>query len=111
MDEARLAEAMKALASETRLRILALLGRHPLCAGGIARKAGISPSAASQHLRVLRAAGLVDDCRRGNHVHYSLVEKRLREMEEALEGLLRISVETSCERPDEECDDLNRNGG
>ena len=111
MDEARLAEAMKALASATRLRILALLGRHPLCAGGIARKAGISPSAASQHLRVLRAVGLVEDCRRGNHVHYSLVEERLREMEAALEGLLRIGEEPPCERPDEECDGLNRNGG
>jgi DNA-binding transcriptional ArsR family regulator len=111
MDEARLADAMKALASATRLRILAMLCRHPLCAGGIARKAGISPSAASQHLRVLRAAGLVDDCRRGNHVHYSLVEERLREMEAALEGLLQLGEEPPCERPGKECDDLNRNGG
>jgi DNA-binding transcriptional ArsR family regulator len=107
MDQERLADAMKALASETRLRILALLGRHPLCAGAIARKTGISPSAASQHLRVLRATGLVEDCRRGNHVHYSLVEERLGEMEAALESLLRISEEPPCERPCEECDDPN----
>ncbi|MFO7949838.1 MAG: metalloregulator ArsR/SmtB family transcription factor [Candidatus Fermentibacteraceae bacterium] len=106
MDEARLADAMKALASETRLRILALLGRHPLCAGGIARKAGISPSAASQHLRILRSAGLVEDCRCGSHVHYSLVKERLREMEAGLETLLRIREEAPCRKPDGECESM-----
>ncbi|MFO8184245.1 MAG: metalloregulator ArsR/SmtB family transcription factor [Candidatus Aegiribacteria sp.] len=107
MDEARLADVMKALASETRLRMLALLGRHPLCAGAIARKTGISPSAASQHLRILRSAGLVDDTRRGSHVHYSLDKERLREMEAALETLLRFGEDTPCRRPEGECDSMD----
>ena len=47
------------------------------CVGALARQLGVSQSAVSQHLAVLRAAGLVADERRGYFVHYRLDRERL----------------------------------
>ena len=44
----------------------------PLCVNALAHKLGVTQSAVSQHLRVLRQAGLVRGTRRGNFMHYSL---------------------------------------
>jgi len=68
-------ETLKALAVDTRLRILLLLKENPLCVNAIARRLGVTQSAVSQHLRVLRAARLVQDHREGAFVHYSLNEE------------------------------------
>jgi DNA-binding transcriptional ArsR family regulator len=48
-----------ALADPTRRHIVEMLARGPMAAGEIARRFTISPSAVSQHLRILRAARLV----------------------------------------------------
>ena len=49
---------LKALSDETRLSIVAILLNHDICAGAIARRLGISDAAVSQHMKVLREAGL-----------------------------------------------------
>ena len=86
MDEIdTLAETFKALADPTRLRLVKLLservpgelepdecGGGPLCVNALAHKLGITQSAVSQHLRILRQARLVKGERRGAFVHYSL---------------------------------------
>lgn len=63
-----------ALSDPTRLKILKLLGAPPksnaFCVMAIANILGISQSAVSQHLRVLKAANLVRGKRRGYRVHY-----------------------------------------
>jgi DNA-binding transcriptional ArsR family regulator len=48
-----------ALADPTRRHIVEMLARGPLAAGEIARRFTISPSAISQHLKILRTARLV----------------------------------------------------
>lgn len=48
-----------ALADPTRRSIVEILARGPLAAGEIARRFTSSPSAVSQHLKVLRTARLV----------------------------------------------------
>jgi DNA-binding transcriptional ArsR family regulator len=81
----QLAEIFKALSDPTRLRLVRLLGERvpgevepdecgggPLCVNALAHKLGITQSAVSQHLRVLRQARLVKGERRGAFVHYSL---------------------------------------
>jgi DNA-binding transcriptional ArsR family regulator len=81
MDEIEeLAEVFKALSDPTRLRLVKLLGDHEgaLCVNALARMLGVTPSAVSQHLRVLRQAGLVDGKRMGSFVHYSLDQEQLR---------------------------------
>ncbi len=64
----------KVLADPTRLKLLKLLAQqketHTLCVNELAYLLGITQSAVSQHLRVLRAAGLVKGKRRGYRIHY-----------------------------------------
>lgn len=67
----------EALASTTRRKILALLGEGEMAAGAIAERFDISKPAVSQHLSVLENAGLVERERRGQFVHYRLVEENL----------------------------------
>jgi len=85
MDEIEeLAEIFKALSDPTRLRLVKLLsecspGRceGAFCVNALAHRVGVTQSAVSQHLRVLRQAGLVRGKRCGWFVHYSLDLDRL----------------------------------
>ena len=65
-------ELFKALADETRLRILNLLCRRELCVCQIVEVLEIGQSKASRHLAHLRHAGLVTDRREGLWMYYSL---------------------------------------
>lgn len=64
------------LGDPTRLRLLKLLFKHRtsggVCVNSLAGLLGVTPSAVSQHLRTLKAIGLVSGERRGNYVHYSI---------------------------------------
>jgi len=64
----------KVLADPTRLKLVKLLcwQRKPnaLCVNALACRLGITQSAVSQHLRVLKTVGLVRGERRGYRVHY-----------------------------------------
>ena len=62
----------RALADETRLRVLNLLSRGELCVCEITRILEIGQSKASRHLARLRNAGLVIDRREGAWMYYSL---------------------------------------
>jgi ArsR family transcriptional regulator len=76
-----LARFFKALGDETRLRLVALLSQQELgramCVGRLARELGVTDSAVSQHLRVLKDLGLVHAQRRGYRLHYFLDSERL----------------------------------
>lgn len=69
-----LAGRLKALADETRLRMLDLLVQHgePLCVCEITEQFDLSQSTISHHLRLLREAGLIDGERRGTWMYYAL---------------------------------------
>ncbi|MFC2006490.1 ArsR/SmtB family transcription factor [Chloroflexota bacterium] len=62
------------LSDPTRLRLVKLLGRQPdqdaLCVNALAGSLGVTQSAVSQHLRILKSIGLVTGERRGYHIHY-----------------------------------------
>lgn len=75
-----LPEVLRALADPTRASILTHLADGGLCVGALACRLRITQSAVSQHLRVLREAGLVTGERRGYRVHYSLERDRIREV-------------------------------
>ena len=59
-----LATLLRTLGDPTRLRVVELLSRAPRRAGELAGALGVSPPTMSKHLRVLLAAGIVDDERR-----------------------------------------------
>ena len=69
-DQARI---LKALANETRLKIVDRLSNGECCVGDLVRAVGADQPTVSKHLAVLRAVGVVDDERRGNSVVYRIV--------------------------------------
>ena len=100
-DVEKLAEIFKALSDPTRLRLVKLLSEcmrgegesdecsgGPLCVNALTRKLGVTQSAVSQHLRVLKQAGLVRGERRGSFVHYSLNPDGLNNYKTALRDTL-----------------------
>ncbi len=71
-------EMFKVLAVETRVRILDILkAQGPQGAKEIARQLGITAAAASQHLKILRQAGLVRSERKGYWIPYSIDSEAL----------------------------------
>lgn len=69
--EAR-AAIMKAMAHPTRLFIVDELSRNERCVCELTDMVGVDVSTVSKHLSVLKAAGIVDDEKRGLQVWYSL---------------------------------------
>ena len=66
------AESMTALGDPTRRAIFERLGSGPSSVGAIASEMPVSRPAVSQHLKVLKEAGLVVDRQAGNRRIYSL---------------------------------------
>lgn len=64
----------KALAHDTRLKILNLLFDGEVCVCRIMEILELPQSTASRHLGILKNAGLVEDRREGIWVHYSLAQ-------------------------------------
>jgi rhodanese-related sulfurtransferase/DNA-binding transcriptional ArsR family regulator len=66
------ARAAKALASGRRIELLDVLANGERSVEALAREVGLSVANASQHLQILRRAGLVAGRREGTSVHYRL---------------------------------------
>ena len=69
----RQARVLKALANESRLKIVDRLSRGECSVGELTAMIGSDPSTVSKHLAVLRAHGIVLDRREGNVVYYTLL--------------------------------------
>jgi len=68
-----IAELAKALAHPARLRILRLLIATPGCIGGdIVGAVGLAQSTVSEHLRILKAAGVITGAISGPRICYAL---------------------------------------
>jgi DNA-binding transcriptional ArsR family regulator len=66
------AALMKTLGNEQRLLVLCNLLEHPMTVGELNQRMSLSQSALSQHLALLREAGLVETRREAQSIHYSL---------------------------------------
>lgn len=71
---ALLAETFSALSDPARAKILYALAQEELCVCDLAEIVGVTESAVSHHLRILRALGLVQYRRDGRVVYYSLAD-------------------------------------
>jgi len=87
-DPEKLANLFSALGSDTRIRILRELADDVLCVGALAMRLDLTQSAVSQHLTVLRNAGLVQSDKQGSYVHYGLSEDAREFCKSALDGVL-----------------------
>lgn len=65
-------DTFKALSDKTRRAILQMLRDSDLTAGEIADHFNITKPSISHHLNLLKAANLVLDERKGQHIYYSL---------------------------------------
>lgn len=72
-----LAETFRVLGDATRVRILDAIARSELCVCDIARVVGLSESAVSHQLRLLRAMRLVRPRRAGRMVFYTLDDQHI----------------------------------
>jgi ArsR family transcriptional regulator, lead/cadmium/zinc/bismuth-responsive transcriptional repressor len=82
----RLAETFKALGDPTRVRIVSALSQAELCVCDLSASLGMSQSAISHQLRLLRSLRLVKASKRGRMVYYSLDDDHI-------DGLFRRGME------------------
>lgn len=74
------AETFRMLGDPTRVRILDVLGSGELCVGDVAKKVGISESAISHQLRLLRTMRLVRVRREGRQAYYAVDDHHILEL-------------------------------
>jgi DNA-binding transcriptional ArsR family regulator len=105
-------ESFSALAEPSRLRIIDLLLREPLPVGTVADRLGIKQPQASEHLRVLSDAGLVEARPDAQRRMYALRTQRFQEIDRWLERY-HSRFEEQFERLDQVLEELqsSRNPG
>jgi DNA-binding transcriptional ArsR family regulator len=95
----QLARFFRALGDETRLGLVSLLAHQEpgkaLCVGRLAQVLDVTPSAVSQHLRVLKDLRLVHAERRGYRIHYFLDGGRLAIYRALTRDLLGVDLVTA----------------
>ncbi len=94
MDE----KTLKALGDSKRFMLLRLMSERSYCVGALARRSELSESAVSQHLRILREAGLVYGVKRGYYTHYCIDKEALGRIIEELEEMRKIQRQP-CDGP------------
>ena len=80
----------RALADETRRKIITLLLKHSYCVSELAKELQISESAVSQHLKVLKKANMLIGEKRGYYVYYDIDREALRNLARELCDLANI---------------------
>lgn len=86
--------ALRAIAEPRRRQILHLVRDEEMSAGEIASHFEVTRSAVSQHLRVLKDAGLVSERRQGTRRIYRIRPEGLAELREFIDGLWEIKLAT-----------------
>jgi ArsR family transcriptional regulator len=81
-DDVRLA---KALSDENRLAILVLLQGGEKCACVLLEELHITQPTLSHHMKVLCDAGIVDSCKDGKWMHYSLSLEGSRKLQDMVQ--------------------------
>ena len=84
---------LKAIADETRMKIITLLLKHNYCVRAIAKNLELTEPTISQHLKILREAGLLVGEKRGYFMHYDVERKVLHELAGEIEALAAIERE------------------
>src|SRR5512136_1482904 len=84
----KIANILKALSDDTRLRVIKLLQERELCVCELMQVLDMSQPRISRHMSVLKNAGLVDDRREGKWVYYLLKnETQVKEVKTLLNAL------------------------
>jgi len=102
------ATVFSALADQTRLKLIKLLcSQHlpnDLCVNALASLLGVSQSAISQHLRILKSIGLVKGERKGYHIHYHINPEAIKSLRQLISATLNIEESNE----DKLCNNCNK---
>ena len=82
---------LKAIADETRMKILVLLLKHSFCVRALANHLQLTEATISQHLKILREAGLLTGEKRGYFMHYDVERNALRELAREIDALAALT--------------------
>ena len=82
----------KAFANPTRLRILDMLAKREQPGSTLRRQLGISMANLSQHLAILRSAGVVVTRRKGRHVVCALAIPEVKQACQLIRNVLRVQI-------------------
>ena len=108
------AAVFSALADPTRLKLVNLLQRQrdpdALCVNALAGFLGVTQSAVSQHLRVLKAIGLVKGERRGYHIHYFVNQDMLEKCRGLTSAALSVEEPVKQQSCQEYCPKAGKEG-
>jgi DNA-binding transcriptional ArsR family regulator len=85
-------ELLGAFSDPTRQAVLNLLRSRPSTVGEIADRLPVSRPAVSQHLQVLKAAGLVEEERRGTRHYFRLNPKSLSDLRAHIDSMWRDAL-------------------
>jgi DNA-binding transcriptional ArsR family regulator len=88
----RQARICKAFANSTRLRMLDLLGKRDWAAADLQGELGISKANLSQHIAVLKGAGIVAAHRDGKTVRFSLTMPEVKSACQLIRDVLRAQI-------------------
>jgi DNA-binding transcriptional ArsR family regulator len=103
--ETNVKNSWTALGDTTRRTIFGLLVEHPSSVGELARVLPVTRPAVSQHLKVLKDAGLVIDTRAGKHRIYRVDPDGLAALRAELDGFWSKTLaayKVAVEQPPEE---------
>ena len=103
MDDINAVKILHVLTEPTRYSLIRLLQEHHYCVSALAMGLGISESAVSQHLSVLKKHNIVTGVRIGYHIHYHVNADILNDVLETFSESFRrfpdpndITVNTNC---------------
>jgi DNA-binding transcriptional ArsR family regulator len=103
-------ETLKALAEPRRREILRLVAQDELAAGEIAEAFEVSRTAVSQHLTVLKNAGLLDERRAGTRRLYRARPEGLAELRHFLDDMWASSLDMARRLAEGETEEVRRAG-
>jgi len=84
---------LTALSDPTRQKVLNLLRQGPSSVGELARRLPVSRPAVSQHLQVLKIAGLVEEDRQGVRHYFRLNPKSLAELRAYIDAMWQDALD------------------
>ncbi|HEX6895233.1 MAG TPA: metalloregulator ArsR/SmtB family transcription factor [Bryobacteraceae bacterium] len=87
-------DQLAAFSDPTRQAVLNLLRRRPATVGELADQLPVSRPAVSQHLQLLKSAGLVEEERRGTRHYFRLNPKSLAELRNLIDSMWRDALAT-----------------
>lgn len=101
------AALFKVLGDPTRLALMKILLRRKFCVQALAGVLGVSESAVSQQMKILKNAGLVSVERYGKHIHFVADRARLDSLGAILESICNMPLlgdgECHCPKESHDC--------